>query len=212
LQTAWDLNPNVEETRQKLMVAYARAKKDVPKQLTIKEENKLPSDPKQLVYIGYNDMTHGDLDGAINALGAAVKKEPNNTDARRYLAHAFAKVGDFDNANAQFKALTSIQGLTADDSLIYADSLEKFGDCEQAVQVLNHGLSANQDNSPMRVRLAQIYYRLGQQRQGDQVSEAGLSRAKSFEDRQKFLDLINTGANQRQFKGPKDNDTDNGHG
>jgi len=212
LQTAWDLNPTVEETHQKLMMAYARAKKDMPKQLVLKKDSKLPSDPKQLVYIGYNDMTQGDLDGAIDALGAAVKKEPNNTDARRYLAHAFAKTGDFDSANSQFKALTSMQCLSEDDALIYADSLEKYGDCAQAVQVLNHCLSANENSSPMRVKLAQIYYRLGQQKDGDKIAETGLSRAKSFEDRQKFLDLINTGANQRQFKGgPADLPT-NSHG
>ena len=201
LQQAWDLNPTVFETRQKLMIAYAKLKKNAPK-LTAAQmiddakpsiAHKLPSDPKQLVNVGYSLMEQGDLDGAIESLTLAVKKQPNNANARRYLAHAYGRCGEFGPSLEQFTVLAGIDRLTVDDAAIYGEALERAGDSAKAVDVLTRALSNNPDSVTLRVKLAQVYYHAGNVHQGDDIAQAGLMRNINSVERQQLLDTMRSG-------------------
>lgn len=201
LSDAWNLNPTVYETREKLMKAYAIVQKTAPRAASeqmIKDAepsrlHKLPSDPRQLVIVGYSLMEQGDLDGAIECLVQAVKKQPNNGNARRYLAHAFGRCGEFGSALAQFKVLASIDRLTDEDAVLYGEALEQSGDNAQAVAILTRSLATSPDNVPLRVKLAEAYYHEGNVHQGDDIAQAGLMRAVTSNDRQQLLDVMRNG-------------------
>src|SRR5262249_37008495 len=157
-------------------------KKEVPKALMLTENRstprrKLPTDPKQLISVGYSEMEQGDLDLAIDCLIEAVKKVPNNPDARRYLAHAFARSGDLESAASQFRALMTLQVLRDDDALIYAEALERQRDLRSAVDVLTGAMLYNPENVQVRMRLAKLYYQAGRTSEADQISQEGLQRA-----------------------------------
>lgn len=193
LQSALDLNPTIAEAQQKLELAYAKDKGEQPKPLLLADTGsrvKLPSDPRQLVIIGYNEINKGDLDGAIECLVQAVKKQPNNVNARRYLAYAFVRAGSFNEAVQQFKALSGLQILSNEDILNYADALEGAGNSKGAADLLAPCVSANESDVQMRSRLARVYYRAGQEAAGDQIILDGLAHANSEGDKQQLLRML----------------------
>jgi tetratricopeptide (TPR) repeat protein len=201
LQTAYDLNPTIEEAHQKLTMALSHAKGVTPpKNLVIGDSTsrKLPSDPGQLVIVGYRLLNTDELDGAIEALTLAVKKQPNNANARRYLAYAFARAGNPADAESQFKALAALQMLSDEDLFTYCDALEADGNAKQAVDLIAQRLAANEDNVQIRARLARIYYRAGQEQAGDQVVLDGLSRSENELQKQQLLRLIKKSGAQAQ--------------
>jgi tetratricopeptide (TPR) repeat protein len=213
LQLAWNLNPTIEEARSKLMMAYAQMKKEVPKNLLLTERQsarrKLPSDPKQIVIIGYQLMNNNDLEGASDVLIEAVKRDPNNPNARRYLAHVFALSGNAAAAASQFKALSALEKLTDQDSLTYSDMLANSGEPKKAADILTWLLSQKPDNIPVRIKLARLYYQSGQKNEGDQLAQDGLSQAVATSDKEQLLDLIKNGSQatskaepQTQIKSP----------
>lgn len=197
LQLAFDLNPTIMETRQKLMQAYGRTKGNVPKAVLAANRSasgtsaNLPSDPQQLVILGYNNLNQGDYDGAIACLTQAIKKSPNNPLAVRYLAHAYTRAGDPQSAVTHFRKLAGLQGrLSDEDAVGYADALIANSNFATALDVLNRSLAGNPNNGALRLKLAETYYAAGQPQHGYQIAQDGLSRVTSASERERLFDLM----------------------
>jgi tetratricopeptide (TPR) repeat protein len=138
--------------------------------------------PEQLTERGYLLLQSKQTDDAIAVLTAAVKARPNNVNARRYLAYAFAQNGDHDNAITQFSELAGVLPyFTPEDSTIYGKELYASGNYGEAAQVLNPVMSQQPRNDDARTCLINSLIKGGLGAQAIPLCDEGarLSPAKS---------------------------------
>jgi tetratricopeptide (TPR) repeat protein len=121
------------------------------------KHTKLPSDPKKLIQMGYEALRSGDRDDAVDLFTEAVKHAPNDSDARRYLAHSLAEQGSAAAAASQFSALVSLGGLTPRDALKYAEVLQSLNKEDSAREMLAHFVETNPNDLNIRVELLRLY-------------------------------------------------------
>jgi len=139
-----------------------------------------------LLGVGYQSMIKGDLAGAISNFVAAVKKEPNNFEARRYLAHSLARAGQPEEAVRQFGVLSSLSQLDSHDALALAGALEQAGKLMASASVYEKLLRANPNNVEIRLDLARVYAALGETGKLQVICSAGIRLAHSDEQIAQF--------------------------
>lgn len=201
LEDALRLSPRDSETQQKLAATYTHMRRAIPPSLlratamsgssSITSDAQLPSavkriptNPKEMVNVGYKYLTNGEVEYAMQMFAEAIKREPNNVDARRYMAHAMCDSGSSQAAVSQFEALVSLGSLTSRDALGYAKALTNTGNTERAVDILAHFLQKNAADMPVRVDLIRLYRSIGFGAKAEGVYREGLSLAKTGEQRQ----------------------------
>jgi tetratricopeptide (TPR) repeat protein len=100
------------------------------------EEPPLTANLETLLKFGYHQLFEGNSDTATHALARAVKKEPNDPRARRYLAYALLQGEDKFDAIKQFEALGQLGDQTKDDAMVLADALTSVDRLRDAVLIL----------------------------------------------------------------------------
>jgi len=163
---------------------------------------KMPSDPKQLVSVGYKYLTNGEIQYAIQMFAEAIKKQPNNVEARRYMAHALVESGSAATAISQFEALVSLDALTPADALIYSKALSNTRNTERAVDVLTNYLTRSPKNISLRAELTRLYLSIGFGTKAESAYREGLTYVRTAADKA-LLDSAyrNAGGTQRVSPG-----------
>jgi tetratricopeptide (TPR) repeat protein len=134
-----------------------------------------------LVKNGYDLLQRGENDQALQCLTAAVKKEPENPDARRYLAYALASTGQNEEAATQFAALATLKALSPADNLVLGKALAGCGRLREAAGVYSTVLSADETNSQARVELIKTYVKMGDQDQAARAAREGTQVSPSMQ-------------------------------
>jgi predicted Zn-dependent protease len=109
----------------------------------------------------------------------AIKKEPNNVDARRYLAHALVESGSSEAAIAQYGALVTLNAMNNRDALSYAKALSNTGNTERAVDILSHYLQTSPAEAALRAELIRMYMSIGFAQKAEAAYREGLPYAQT---------------------------------
>jgi tetratricopeptide (TPR) repeat protein len=107
----------------------------------------------ELVQKGYTLFLSGDPEPAIAYLTAALKINPNDANARRYLAHACVQTDRYSSALKQYAALQQITGLSRLDTLLYAKAFACDGKVGKAVELYNELLTDDPNDDKARTNL-----------------------------------------------------------
>ena len=121
----------------------------------------LPSGKVDEVEAGYQMLTCGKLEGAIKDFMLAVRKNPNNVEARRYLANALAMKGQTSDAIKQFEVVSSLSALSVRDSLTLTTAYEVSGNKQAAAVLFQRLTRGNPTDELLRLELAKIYTATG---------------------------------------------------
>jgi tetratricopeptide (TPR) repeat protein len=210
-EDAMALCPHDVETQQKLAMAYTHLHKTFPKAwlhntevvaaterpgsrisstgaageapATMDGGFKMPTDTKQLLSVGYQYLTNGQVSYATQMFSEAVRKEPNNADARRYLAHALLSSGSTAAAVSQFDALVDLDALTPRDASAYVKALTASGDTNRAADVLAQCVESRPRDLALRAELMRLYNSMGLTAKSQACYQQGLRYARSATQR-----------------------------
>jgi Flp pilus assembly protein TadD len=133
----------------------------------------------ELISAGYNQLSKGNNERATALLAKAVRLNPNDANARRYLAHALMANGDTDNAIAMLKAIVSINPDNTADSIALGEQLVKSGRVEDAIDTYSKTLTADKHNIKARCALARAYMSAGFKQKAKDVCEDGIKDSAS---------------------------------
>lgn len=147
---------------------------------------------EKLVSSGLQELNSGRTEVAAQMLQEAVRKNPSDVTARRYLCHAFVRE-DPKAAVAQFDILRSAITLPADDERSYrhALSLAATGSLVES-STIDKALKKVADepnNGPACYKLATIYAAAGMLSKAAGYCRAGLSGAKNPAETKRFEEL-----------------------
>jgi tetratricopeptide (TPR) repeat protein len=151
---------------------------------------KLTGNADELTKQGYNFLRNGQLDEAEQALTQALRLQPNNFTARRYLAHALSANGQEDAAVEQFAQLSKVVSLSPADELALGRSLNHSGAPAQAVAHFQNCLSAQPSNRDARLELIDLYDQMGNSAEAKRQAMEGAIRATNKQDTELFRDRL----------------------
>ncbi len=142
-------------------------------------------------YVGkaYDLMKLGKITQAKSLLKAAVKANPNDMRARRYLAHAFYNSSDYVSASNQF-SLVSAAGLSYEEQFLYGKSLLRAKRNEQAIKILQNLVSQQPAFYKARVELIKAYTLSGFKDHARQECKIGMQQAKDQNEYAEFQSLL----------------------
>jgi tetratricopeptide (TPR) repeat protein len=141
---------------------------------TKKVEVKLNLPEPELVKKGFELMQHGDTDQAEPVLAAAVKANPADTLARRYLAYAMVQAGHSESAIAVFNALGKMVPLTSSDQMMYAKALEYNKDHDKAIGVYANLVASDPANDQARQALIKALIANGEKERAAKAAKEGM--------------------------------------
>jgi tetratricopeptide (TPR) repeat protein len=177
-QDANNLNPFIKEGQDKLAIAIAHLRSTSPhNSLASAATAKLPADTQKLMELGYRRLKENEGDRAIECFAEAVRREPNNPTARKYLAHALNNNSEFAAAANQLQALSVLSPLDVSDASTLGVCLAKAGRKDEAAAILSRTLRTNPSASQARAELAKIYFETGKTRKARRLCEEGIARA-----------------------------------
>jgi tetratricopeptide (TPR) repeat protein len=146
-----------------------------------------PSSSSPEMQYGYRLMVSGDAAGAINEFTLAVRKNPDNVEARRYLAHALASMGRTADVIAQLQLISS--RLTPSDGVMLSAAYEQTGNKRAAATLFQRLTRANPTLSLMRLDLAKIYAASGDTVLLKAACEQGMRMELTEHQREEFNQL-----------------------
>lgn len=158
------LNPDSDVAKEKLELALQAIKNsrsmtehciiaDKPKEEEHDNGPPPSADLNTLLDFGYRGLYEGKLDDATAALIRAVKKEPNDPRARRYLAYALVNQDEKFEAIRQFEALGQLRDQTKEDQLALSDLFKSVERVKDAVVVLQKCYENNPLDSRVKNKL-----------------------------------------------------------
>jgi tetratricopeptide (TPR) repeat protein len=133
----------------------------------------------ELIAAGYKQLREGNNERATALLAKAVRLNPNDANARRYLAHALMANGDTENAIAMLKAIVAINPDNTADSIALGEQLVKSGRVEDAIDTYSKTLTADKHNVKARCALARAYMSAGFKQKAKDVCEDGIKDSAS---------------------------------
>jgi tetratricopeptide (TPR) repeat protein len=133
-----------------------------------------------LVRKGYDLMMSGDNEPAIVYLTAAVKANPNDPYARRYLAYTYEQHGMDAEAVTQFEILAKLQAFQSADHLMYAKALTPKQP-ERAVAVYNSLLVQEPTNVEARTNLIKTLISHGSPDKAVELAHEGIKQMPGLE-------------------------------
>ncbi len=147
---------------------------------------------EQLVSRGLSELNSGKTEVAAEMLTEAVRKNPSDSTARRYLCHALVRE-DPKAAVVQFDVLRSAITLPPDDersyrhalSLAATGSLVESAAIDKALKVV----SEDPYNGQACYKLSTLYAAAGMLSKAAQYCQSGLSGAKDASETKRFQDL-----------------------
>jgi tetratricopeptide (TPR) repeat protein len=204
---ALKLNPDLVEARQNKILAQAKLPHStarLPLPLVThshpnKEDQELldKGTLPELVQAGYAQMRSGNNERAVVLLERAVRVNPNDASARRYLAHTFLATGDTDNAIAQFQMVDKLGKPNADDIKALADALAQTSRKEEAIAAYNRCLQMRPDDVQSRCSLARLYEAAGFLNKAREVCLEGMKNSSTSADLNAVLKEIQNKATRQ---------------
>jgi tetratricopeptide (TPR) repeat protein len=152
------------------------------------ESVNLKGNPTELLNKGYKLLKEGSSSEAAEYLAASVKGNPNNIDARRYLAYALLDSGDAAGAIQQFSAVSSIGSLQTPDKVALSKALVSAHKLETAISLLQSVISTEPTNDAARIALINAYLAAGFKDKAAGLAREGASRSPG--QREKYSELL----------------------
>lgn len=151
---------------------------------------KLASTPAEQSKQGYALLRAGQGEQAVIALTASVRGNPNDLNARRYLAHALIATNDLEGAIGQFESLVKMSSMSNQDRVAFAKVLHKAKHFEDAATLYTQLLGANPSSDDARIGLAEAYLEGGFAQKAKLVAQEGLAKSTSPSMIQRYEELI----------------------
>ncbi len=181
LERAIALNPALTEAVTKRNTALSALKKfsavnnvvDTPTKVSTRYTAKVLAamTDKELVDVGYKQLTKGNAMDAVALLKEAVSRHPNDPVPRRYLAHAFADSGAAGAALEQFDALSTMGALQGADFCKQAECYRLAGQPDKAIEIYLRILVEHPADGRALLGLAKTYAASGETQKAIKVCE-----------------------------------------
>lgn len=160
------------------------------------------ADPASLIVKGYQLIRSGDATRAVVILRAAVRAQPQNVSARRYLAYALLACGKGVDAADQFELISGMHGLLPEDLLSFARALEQAGYIHKALGRYEDYVFLRPDDVSARLALVNAYERDGQPAKAWETAREGMRRCKDPADIERYREVMPEDGN-KDFRSPR---------
>lgn len=124
---------------------------------------------------GFAAYKKGDVLTAVPTLEQAVKVNPRDARARRYLAYAYKSADQLGEAASQFDALYPLGALGPQDTLIYIEMLVGSGQSEKANKVIEEAIAKTPGNQGLYLQLANSQANSGEIAKAVQTCNKGIA-------------------------------------
>jgi tetratricopeptide (TPR) repeat protein len=148
-------------------------------------------DAKELVKRGYSALSGGVPHEAVSILTLAVRKDPNDPLARKYLIHALLQSNNPDGAYEQMKALETL-GQASDKERLTLGSALLSKRPQAAVGLFGKSLAADNRNSEARFGLIRAYILSGDRSRAIHLADEGLKLTESESEKRLYRQLMDT--------------------
>jgi tetratricopeptide (TPR) repeat protein len=176
------LNPNDHEAKAEydlVRTALVATGKPLPANLDLPVDTGplvIKGTVPELVQQGYAQLRAGHADTAIEIFTAALKANPNEVMARRYLAYAFNTKGNFKATIQQIGALQRLTPLTVDDKVVLGKAYYRNNNNAEAIQLLSPILGEYPTMDEARMTIANAYINLGRTQEALLLCQDGAVR------------------------------------
>jgi tetratricopeptide (TPR) repeat protein len=144
----------------------------------------------ELTVRGYQLLKSGRPAEAVIALNTAVRSQPQNDSARKYLAYALLSAGRPADAASQFQVLSRSHALLPDDLLQFGKALEGAGDIRGAISKYEDSVFLRPSDGHGRRALVEAYQRTGQTDKVIATARDGVRLSREAADRQQFMQTV----------------------
>ncbi len=173
-------------------VALFQVKKRMPTLTALREDSVKPVHYKgtDAVKAGYNALRAKDSSSAVSILSTAVKTNPDNPLARKYLAYAHLREGNIDKAVRQFQAWSYLQPVPRKEMLVFATTCMDAGKYNEASHIYSELVKAEPTNSAARVQLIKCCSLAGDNDKARTLCLEAMGSAKDPHEYQRYKVLL----------------------
>jgi len=162
--------------------------------------------PAGSVAKGCDEINRGNYTSAISILSAAIRQNPSDLDARRYLSSALIGAGMAREAAQQLEAIAKVAPGNAADCTMMAEAYNQMGDNKIATARYKQAILLDPAASAPRLGLARLFMASGDLNGAISLCNESLKTRRDAQSRQQFIDLLGTirarsGITHRQLNG-----------
>jgi tetratricopeptide (TPR) repeat protein len=143
--------------------------------------NKLSS--SELAFKGYELYKSGAITDSMTVLAESLKKDPNNSEARRLIVFALLAQGASADAAREVSNLRHSPGLDQRELLAFAGEFKNHGQFNYAGGIYEEILTENRDHFEARIGLIECCLGKGDSQRATQLVNSGLDRRLTAEQR-----------------------------
>lgn len=151
-----------------------------------------------LINTGYEQIGKGDYEKAIATLTKAVKMDPESVSARRYLAFALVRSGDFVGALGALQTISKMSQPGPLDWYLFGESYLGAGANKHARACFNQALSYLPNYDAARGGLVRCLMRMKKWEQAMTAAQEGLANAKDSNAKKYFAALYQIAAKEKE--------------
>lgn len=151
-----------------------------------------------LINAGYEQIGKGDYEKAIATLTKAVKTDPESVSARRYLAFALVRSGDFVGALGALQTISKMSQPGPLDWYLFGESYLGAGANKHARSCFNQALSYLPNYDAARGGLVRCLMRMKKWEQAMTAAQEGLANAKDSNAKKYFAALYQIAAREKE--------------
>ena len=143
-----------------------------------------------LVTSGCAQLDCGNYTRAISLFAAALRKQPDDLEARRLLVRAFICADREKEALQQLQAIRQVASGNSGDSVMMAEACYHMGDARSAIACYKEALILEPSSAPAKIGLARALIFTGNLRGAVAVCNDALRFTQAVQSRQQFLELL----------------------
>lgn len=193
LEQYLQFKPDDREALNHRNVALFQSRRRMPVVATVQSEQVVRR-PVQFkgdaVNAGYNALRAKDSTSAISILNEAVKVNPDNPMARKYLAYAHLREGNVQSAVRQFQAWNYLQPVPTKEMWHFAKTSMGAGKYGEAAQVYEEIVKSEPSNTSARIQLIKACSLAGDNEKARALCLEAMTSAKNPHDYQRFKVLM----------------------
>ena len=149
------------------------------------------AEESRLVQQGYAQIVGGKAPEAVKTLSQAVRLNPSNMDARRYLGAAMLQAGLPERAAEQLKVLTQSPKTILTDSNLLGQAYLQMQRYDLAIAAFNKVLKGDLVNDTAHNGLIDCYMASGKEDMARSICSHGVQVARTASARAKFQEKLN---------------------
>jgi tetratricopeptide (TPR) repeat protein len=154
---------------------------------------KVKTDEPGVVQTARQMMTNGDFETAVNVLAMCVRANPNDVNARHYLAVALSNAGQAAAAVQQFDLLLKIAKISNPDRLMYAKALASSGRLNDAIRQLRFLTMCQPHNDEFWIALVETYSNANMMDAAKLAARDAMPKVQTQSTKDRLNDLVNGG-------------------